>query len=233
MAIRGIGKETFIYLNGITPIKDIALAQGVTLKAASCDPDPDDIVQKSNNEIDIGIACIFLRSVSSYLHITADSPKELAVKAWNSQWDALALSALYGCEIAWNFQADVPPQDFAASKHFEITNYSLRGLVRVKPKVINTTMHKWLTINFEKMRTLMNHEQYQNAIHSLSTYWWHSHPRVQLALLWSGIEGLLGIDYELSFRLSLYIARYLYPRNKKGYIRDSQRLFLLSAIVMV
>ncbi len=39
-------------------------------------------------------------------------------------------------------------------------------------------------------------------------------PRAQLALLWSGIEGLFGIDYELSFRLSLYIAKYLAPRNR-------------------
>ena len=38
-------------------------------------------------------------------------------------------------------------------------------------------------------------------------------PRAQLALLWSGIEGLFSVDYELSFRLSLYIARFLSPRR--------------------
>jgi hypothetical protein len=39
-------------------------------------------------------------------------------------------------------------------------------------------------------------------------------PRAQLALLWSGVEGLFGVDYELSFRLSLYIAKYLSPTNR-------------------
>ncbi len=212
MAFHGIGNETYIYLNGIAPRQNIIIGDGITLKPASCDPDPDNIIKKSKSEIDIGVACIFLRTVTSCFHITAESPKELAIKAWNSQWDALALSAIYGCEIAWNFQADVPPEAFVNSKHFEVTNYSLRGLPREKPKIIGTTEQKWLSDNFGKMKTLMNNDQYQNAIHSLSTYKWHSHPRAQLALLWSGIEGLFGIDYELSFRLSLYIARFLYAK---------------------
>jgi hypothetical protein len=41
-------------------------------------------------------------------------------------------------------------------------------------------------------------------------------PRAQLALLWSGIEGIFGVDHELSFRLSLYISRYLSPHRKEG-----------------
>ena len=39
-------------------------------------------------------------------------------------------------------------------------------------------------------------------------------PGAQLALIWSGIEGLFQIDYELSFRLSLYVAKYLAPGNR-------------------
>ena len=60
----------------------------------------------------------------------------------------------------------------------------------------------------------MANDQFRDAVHCLSTYRWHPHPRTQLALLWSGIEGLFAIDYELSFRLGLYTARFLHPKNR-------------------
>ena len=141
------------------------------------------------------------------------SPKELATKAWNSQWDALLLGALFNCEIGFNFQADVAPEFFSSAKEFHIMNYAFKGLIRQKLKVIRDSEHKWLSAHYVSARKLLDNDQYSNAIHSLSSYRWHSMPRVQLAILWSGIEGLFGVDYELSFRLSLYIARYLSPRN--------------------
>jgi len=39
-------------------------------------------------------------------------------------------------------------------------------------------------------------------------------PAPQLAIIWSGIEALFGIDTELSFRVSLYSARFLEPEDR-------------------
>ena len=47
------------------------------------------------------------------------------------------------------------------------------------------------------------------AVHAMATYTWHSMPRIQLAILWTGIEALFGVTSELSFRISLYIANFL------------------------
>lgn len=41
------------------------------------------------------------------------------------------------------------------------------------------------------------------------SYRWHSVPRVQLAVIWSGIESLFNVNTEVSFRISLYIANFL------------------------
>ena len=38
-------------------------------------------------------------------------------------------------------------------------------------------------------------------------------PRVQLAILWAGIESIFGASTEIRFRISLYIARFLYPAD--------------------
>ena len=212
--ILGIGTETYLYLNGIKPSSAMALSDGVTLLPAKCNPHPDDIIKKNRSELDIGVTCVFLRSVSACLHITADNPKDLALRAWGSQWDAVLLSALLGCEIGHTFQAEVPPEDFAKAKHFHITNYAFKGLASGAPKLITPAKHRWLSRYYASADALLKDDRYSNAVHCLYSYRWHSMPRAQLALLWSGIEGLFRIDYELSFRLSLYAARFLYPRNR-------------------
>jgi hypothetical protein len=213
MGIVGIGKVTYLYLNGIRPREEVVLDNGVVLLPSSCKPTPDNIIAKSKSEIDIGVACIFLRSVSACIRITADTSKDLAVKAWNAQWDALILGALYDCEVMSNFQSDVQPEEFPQASIFNVTGYSFRGYNAGYIRKISSKEHKWISNHYRKVARLMDNDRYLNAIHSLSTYKWHSLPRAQLALIWAGIEGLFGVDSELSFRVSLYIARYLSPRK--------------------
>ncbi len=213
MGIVGTGKETYIYLNGIKPREKVTLGDGVVLLPASCRPAPDDIIAKSKSEIDIGVACVFLRSVSACFRITADTPRNLAVRAWNSQWDAVFLGALHDCEVGHTFQSNVPPEEFPKASEFHVTNYAFRGLNMGKVKQITPHEHRWIAAHYSKAKKLMDDDRYRDAVHSLSSYRWHSMPRAQLALLWSGIEGLFGVDQELSFRLSLYITRYLSPRR--------------------
>jgi hypothetical protein len=64
MSIIGKGTETYLYLNGIKPLKPIALSDGVILLPAACQPNPDDIIAKSKSEMDIGVACVFLEGSS-------------------------------------------------------------------------------------------------------------------------------------------------------------------------
>jgi hypothetical protein len=73
----------------------------------------------------------------------------------------------------------------------------------------------WIESNIASARSLLDKPAFQSAIHCLATYRWHSLPRVQLAVLWAGIEGLFGVDSEIVFRLSLYTARYLEPDNER------------------
>ncbi|MCP4269834.1 MAG: hypothetical protein GY777_30390 [Candidatus Brocadiaceae bacterium] len=230
MGIIGKGKETYLYLNGIRPSEATDLSDGVMLLPASCNPDPDDIISKSPSEIDIGVACIFLRSVSACFHITADVPKNLAIRAWNSQWDAILLSALHDCEIGHTFQAEVPPESFTKAKDFHVTNYAFKGLSSGKSKKVTPAKHRWITNHYKSAKALLDNDRYRNAVHCLSSYRWHSMPRAQLALVWSGIEGLFNVDYELSFRLSLYTAKFLAPKvraRQKVLFESTKKLYTI------
>lgn len=217
MGIIGKEKETYLYLNGIKPREKICLDDGVFFVSSSCKPNQDDIISKSKSEIDIGVACVFLRSVSSCLHVVAKTPRQLGMKAWNAQWDAVLLGALHNCEVGFNFQSDVSPENFSDSTYFNIINYAFKGLNSSgKIKKMTVADHKWAAKHYNKAKSLMDNDRYGSAVHSLSSYRWHSMPRAQMALLWSGIEGIFGVEHELSFRLSLYISRYLSPHRKDG-----------------
>ncbi len=126
----------------------------------------------------------------------------------------MLLSALHDCEVGHTFQSDVPPERFADAKEFHVTNYGFKGLNAGKVKRITAAQHRWITSHYSAAKKLMDEDRYRDAVHCLASYRWHMMPRAQLALLWSGIEGLFGIDHELSFRMSLYIARYLSPRSR-------------------
>ena len=221
MRISGYSKETYIYLNGIGVSKKLKLGDDIELLPAICSPKPSDIISVSKSEIDIGVTTIFLKQVRSQFHITADNPKTLAISAWNSLWDALLLSAIFDCEAVCNFQCDKPAEQFDSECKLEVTNYHLRGLTD-SIYVLNDNDQVWIEQHFQVAKKLLDKPKFQNAVHSLATYRWHSLPTARLALIWSGIEGLFDVDTELVFRLSLYIAKFLAP-NKND---ETKTIFL-------
>lgn len=212
MRITGYDKETYIYLNGIGVSKKLKLGDDIELLPAVCSPEPKDIISVSKSEIDMGVTSIFLRQVSSQFRIADDDPKSLAIAAWNSLWDALLLSAIFDCEAVCNFQCDKPAEQFSSESKLEVTNYHLRGLTD-SIYLLNDNDEAWIEQHFQTAKKLLDKPKFQNAVHSLATYRWHSLPRARLALLWSGIEGLFDVDTELVFRLSLYIAKFLAPNK--------------------
>lgn len=226
MQISGRGKETFLFVNGIRVKRMIPLGSNVDLLPASCSPDPKIIMEISKSEVDLGITAIFLRRIGSQLHLTADSPKKLAILGWNSMWDIVLLSALLHCEAECNFQCSTPAEDFNASTILEITNYHLRGLS--SSRLISESEAKWLEKHFTTARKMLDLQPFQNAIHALSSYRWHTLPSARLAILWSGIETLFEIESEIVFRLSLYTSRFLSPNNKANrskVFNDVKRLY--------
>jgi hypothetical protein len=228
MQIFGSGTETYLYLNGIATTRAIQLSDGVTLLPATCDPDPQTIIAMSKSEIDIGVAAIFLRSVRSQLHVVDTGPKELAIRAWNSIWDGILLSAFFDCEAVCNFQCDTPAEAFGPKSQLDVTNYQLRGMSDEEPHMITDEEAAWLEKYFQNASLLLKLDRFMDAANALSSYHWHVHPRVKLAILWAGVEGLFGIDSELAFRLSLYIARFLEPEDsavRKKVFEDTKRLY--------
>lgn len=213
MAHLGKDKVEYIYINGIKPKEDIKLGEGVTFIASSCKITLDEIIEVTQNNMNLGVACTFLPLVCSCIRIEEKDAKELAVKTWNSYWDAILIGALFDREVGFNFQSNVPPHNLSNSDYFYVTNHKFSGLNPQGIKTLTDSEHKWIKSYYQNAMALLDDDGFQNAVHCLFSYRWHSMPRAQLSLLWSGIEGIFKIDFELSFRLSLYISRFLVPRK--------------------
>lgn len=227
MGILGIGTETYLYINGLTVTEEIKLNDNKSLLPAPCEL-PFDVISKSiESDIDYSIAVLFGKSIGSQLKIVAGNPKDLAVIAWNSQWDIILLNAILNCEATWNLQCTNPIDNITETSILSITNYQVHGLGG-KPCVIGADEVKWLRENFNNAQSLMDDERFSTAVHSLASHKWHSLPRVQLAVLWMGIESLFEINSELVFRISLYAAKFLENNNEENALEifnDVKRLY--------
>ena len=176
------------------------------------------------SDIDISVISLFLPQVQSQLRVQGSDGKDTAIRAWNAVWDALLLGAILGCDIMCNLQSDVSTEELNPTSYLRVTNYHLRGMSIQPLHCVSDSESEWIEKHFETARNLLADDRYMNAVHCLATYRWHSMPRAQLAIIWSGIEGLFGVDSEIVFRVSLYAARFLAPDTRSDQIEVFSRV---------
>lgn len=217
MKVLGSPDGCYLYLHGLAVPSAITLAEGVCLMPAGCAELCPSLLDGLERDEDRAVLMLFLPRVASQLRITGANGREVAARAWNSVWDAMLVGALAGCEVVCNLQSSLPVEELTASSTIHVTNHHLRGLRSWPPLMLEEEQLAWLSSNYASARALTDKEAYRDAVHALASYKWHSLPRAQLAMLWSGIEGLFGIDSEITFKLSLGIAKFL------GETADEQR----------
>ena len=209
MKVFGLPEGCYLYLHGVAAPSSINLAEGVEFLPAGRPKLSPSLVDNMERDEDRAVLLLFLPRVSSQLRITGASAQEVATRAWNGVWDSMLVGALAGCEVTCNLQSSVPVEELTESSNINVTNHHLRGLQSWPPVTLKEEQCEWLKTHFSSARSLMDKDSYRDAVHALSSYKWHSLPRAQLAMIWSGIEGLFGIDSEITFKLSLGIAKFL------------------------
>lgn len=216
MQIIGKGNTTYILLSGIVVSDKIRLSDNVELQPADTSHlDFNTAISTCSRPDDIAVVAAFIPRITSQFRIDAPTPKELSVSAWNSSWDALLLSALFHTEIGFNLQSDVPAEEIGTGSSLRATSLHMYGIANSKSHELTTDETKWISAHFKDARQLLENERFQTAVHCLASYRWHSMPRIKLAVLWAGIEGMFGASSEIRFRISLYIARFLHQGDSE------------------
>lgn len=220
MQMIGCGTETYLYVNGISTSKEIMLHDDVVLIPVTANFHYKKVSKLLKSDVDFAIASVSGRSIGSQIRIREANSKELACVAWNAIWDCLLLGALFRCEVMVNMQCDKPVEQLKSAAYVYITNYQFRALLAT-PYQLTIEDGEWIRSYYSAAYELLKKDTFETAVHAMASYKWHSMPRVQLAILWSGIEALFEVSTEISFRISLYVANFLAGEDVVG----AERIF--------
>ena len=208
MEIVGHGTETYLYINGVSTSKEIHLHDNIILTPVLAPFQYGIVSDLLKNDVDFAVAAISGRTITSQMHIFASNEEELTCTAWNAAWDCILLGAIFHCEVMGNIQCDKPVEQLNEATFVNVTNYAFRAMFS-EPYVLTEEDLKWIESFYSTAYKLLDKDPFMTAVHAMASYKWHSMPRVQLAILWSGIEALFEASSEISFRISLYIANFL------------------------
>ena len=219
--VLGGRRSTYLLVTGLRPTRLLKLAAGVELLPVTTIPMPDDVLFRVEG-IDIHFVALFVPWVEAQLKVSGSGTQDVAVRAWNAQWDVLLLSAIFNVPSACALQSSTPIDRLGKSSKLNVIHHFFYDHpARQDAYEIGEAESQWLESNFSTAQSLMEDHRFQTAVHCLATYRWHSLPRAQLSLLWAGIESLFAVDSEIVFRVSLYTAKFLAPDDPP----EQKRLF--------
>lgn len=225
--IIGGRRTTYLLLSGISVPRVVRLAPGVDLLPWGEKVGPRPLLT-GLDLLDQHFAMLQIPWITCQLRIVGKGGTDVATRAWNSLWDALLLSAVFGVPVNCGLQSTAELAHFTEKSRLSVIDYRRLTITGDEVRALTEAECVWLEANFGNAQGLLSQHGLQNAVHCLATYHWHSLPRAQLALLWAGIEGLFGVDSEIVFRVSLYTAKFLAPDStlvQRKIFSDVKRLY--------
>lgn len=223
------GEETYLYISGLSVSKELKLSDNLTLLPIERQLDLNCMARILKNDVDFATSILCAQNCKAQLRVTANNSEELALRAWDAQWDVILLDAILGCNAMCNIQGNAPADSLCKDSFVNIMNYHIHGILQ-KPYQITDEDAQWIHAYFENATSLLDSQtSFMTAVHSMASFRWHSLPRIQLAILWAGIEALFGVTSELVFRISLYIANFLSDDIREAYILFSKTKKLYGA----
>lgn len=198
--------QSYFYLCGIKPIREVKISEGITLMPATSTPNPDDMIDsimKSNHasEVELGVLIATLRMTTSQIRIEGAVGKELAVKTWNVQQICVMMSAILNCDLAWYFQADRSVEKFSADTDIHII---MENMYKMPNECIELSDEKcsFLETRIEKACKLAEvNEKFYLATNAMWSYRLNFMPAIKISVIWSGIEALFMIDHNIKLSL--------------------------------
>lgn len=217
---------SYLYLMGLAIDEELPLMQHLSLLPAKCKVTPDDMIDLvmrygSQNETDLGVLIAVLRKTTAQLRVVGRG-KELAARVWNAQSAIVLLSALLNCELYWHIQSDSRVEDFSSIAAINVV-LSSRMFIPRESKVVSDSEKQWLKQYYRNAWELLENERFATAVNSLWSYRQSLRPSIQMAIIWSGIESLFGVQNELVFRISTFAALFLGEGKQKQ--REIKKLY--------
>lgn len=144
-----------------------------------------------------------------------DDPEDVFTTAW---WiiSALRVRTLADlliplvCDRSWSTLAAI--EDHRCQVHI-IEDAPRASTPRKEKVIIRSENVEWVNKHLTQFASLLENQRFRLAVDALTTHHHDPNVRMMTANLWSGIEALLGVESELSYRISVYAASILSPRG--------------------
>lgn len=207
---------------GIKLETEIAVTENIILKPTSIQIDHIDLMDRTLSRRDYGFICSIAEHISFGLTVTADTQKQAAIKGWNAQWVLVLLAVVLRKPIYHpisTFRND-------GKEYYRLSNMFFSHKIFDRPHLITkreqetflTALPNFLNINDNRF----------NHASSIAAHV-HMEPKfsIRIAAIWSGIEALLGVDHELSFRIALACSKLLESDKEKrlAFFKHTKKLY--------
>ena len=168
ICIKDNQSESYLYLCGIRPVREVKLGEGITLMPAVSKPNPNDMIDsimKSNHasELELGVLIATLRMTTAQVKIEGAIGKDLLVETWNVQQICVQISAILNCDLAWYFQADRPVEMFSADTDIHIV---MENMYKMPSECVELSDEKCSFLE-EKIEKAMKDFDYEKNGYSL------------------------------------------------------------------
>lgn len=201
-------KAVIIFGAGITVSRPYELTSNISITPQGGEIDLDVAAKAADGFADYA-GVVFGNPLTTFsLHITDEmGGKSLAIQAWNALWEfyLLSLAAKSPCMSLYSATEESVPSIGLTTATF----------VRMSPKDavrLDKRDAEWARDNHNQFHALCKTPEFSHALVCLGNANLVHDRHASLMLIWSGIEGLLSIDSEISRRLAQYAAQ-LYLGN--------------------
>ncbi|RXH38628.1 hypothetical protein XH99_00670 [Bradyrhizobium nanningense] len=216
--------EIVILGHGLTFSETVELSPGIHLDPTVPPIDLEAAFSSSEGLTDYLTAVAATRLANFCLRVTGETGRDLIAKAWNALWlfHLLSLACSNPC-----FSLCV----IANGKSEKYTAANRNVVLTASPVIAQASAEQiaWAKDNLEKFEELVGNEAFSSAMRCYGNAHYLFDLDTRVMLLWAGIEGLLGVDAELSRRVALYAAL-LHPgtpEEKGAYYNDVRKAYVI------
>ena len=195
----GPGHQVQIVGHGLTVTSDFKLADGVTISAGT--PMRQTSFGTTVGQLSEDAALIVMERLADFSLVVCEPQggELLAAKAWNSLWTFSLLGLAIAAPV-------MPLYSYSQSAGFAIANRNL--VFKPLPRAVAATPEnlRWAADHYGDFAKLLSHNAFTSAQRYYNNAQYLPDDDARIMLLWAGIEGLVGVEAEITRRLALNTA---------------------------
>lgn len=194
-------EEVLIVGQGISLAEAHELEPGIEIVPAVPKYETQQVADGARTLVEYASILAMAEHASFTMRVFGTTGAALAAKAWNALWlfHLLSLAARAPCCSLYSVSGTLRPM-------FAVANRNLVFAPSATTKGLVGSQLGWAVDRREHFGSLISETRFNTAMRCFGNAHYLPDLDTRIMLLWSGIEGLLGVDAELSRRISLYAA---------------------------